>query len=221
MYNVLIVEDQLIPANYLKAIINSSKNFKVNKIATNAKEVKDFLKNNTIDVIFMDIMIQGPISGAELAFDIHIMYPNIQIIFLTAYSEDEMLEYAVNSNAFAYLLKPYREQEIIATLKLLESHLKDDLKNISFLELKENFFYDKKRKKLYKNNNEIILSPKELELVDILCKNYNTTITKNEILNKLQITDTSLRSLIYRIRKKTDENLILNHKRYGYGIGLR
>jgi len=123
--NVLIVEDEPIPAEYLKTIIESADEFKVVDIVDNEDDILKAIHINKIDVIFMDIMIKGSMSGAEVALEVKNIKDNILIIFMTAYSEEEMIEYAAEAGAFAYLLKPYRPDEITATLALARKKLKD------------------------------------------------------------------------------------------------
>jgi len=220
-FNVLIVEDEPIPAAYLKILIEDNEKFKVLDIVQSANEALDVLKQNRIDVVCLDIMLKGAVDGARLSLNIRDKYPQIEIIFLTAYSEDEMLEFASESNSFAYLLKPYRPEEIKATFKLLENKLKHNPSHETkgtTVRLIENYKFDLEKKLLYKENQEIILGKKELDFLNLLCQNPNTTLHTDTILERLNITDTSLRSIIYRIRKATTKDLIVSAKKYGYKV---
>ena len=220
-FSVLVVEDEPIPASYLKAIIEDNSNFEVIKIVASAKKTLEFLHNQKIDVVCLDIMLKGSEDGARLSIDIRDKYPNIEIIFLTAYSEDEMLEFASEANSFAYLLKPYRPEEIKATFKLLERKLKRETPQIeksSSIKLIDNYYFDLENKILYHNSKEVTLGKKELDFLSLLCQNPNATLHTDTIYDRLYISDTSLRSIIYRIRKATNKDLILSIKKYGYKV---
>ncbi len=217
---VLIVEDEKIPAMYLKSIIEESGEFKVVDIVDTADKTLQSIKKNKPDVIFMDIMINGPVSGAELALKIYTLYEKIKIIFMTAYSDEEMIEYASEAKAFAYLLKPYRPKEITATLSLLKSksssrHIKQKKQKA---ELKNGYIYDFEKKVLTKENEIVKLPPKEMELLEILCHNIKTTVSKDTLLESLGVTDASLRALIYRLRKCLGSDVIVSSKKLGYKI---
>ena len=219
--NVLIVEDEIISALYLKNIIEEDNDFEVIDIAASADMTLASIKRNRPQIIFMDIMIKGAISGAELALKISTLYDDIKIIFLTAFSDEEMREYAKDSKAVAYLLKPYISKDIkeaLVLLKELDKSSKQESKDI--VKLKYGFSYNLKEKTLMKNTNIIKLTPKESELINILCQNSNIILSKEEIMESMSIRDTSLRTLIYRIKKHLNYDIILNIKKVGYKIVL-
>ena len=219
--NVLIVEDDIIPAFYLKEIIEENEGFRVVGIARRAKEAEEFLDREKIDLIFMDIVLEGQKSGAEFALEVKQKYKDIDIIFLTAYGDDEIVEYAIESKAFAYLLKPYRVDEIKATLKLFKAQKKDSSASSLILELVDGFSYNKQTKRLYKDNKEVKLSALELKLIQILCENHNITLSRESLAYKLNLKENALRTLIYRLRHHTSVNLIQSIKRFGYKIALK
>jgi len=220
--DVLIVEDDLIPAYYLKEIVEENKSFRVVGIVRSAKEAEEFLQREKIDLIFMDIVLEGQKSGAELALEIKQNHSEIEIIFLTAYGDDEIVEYAIASKAFAYLLKPYRVDEIKATLKLFEAKKKQSASSVEELELIDNFSYNFKTKRLYKEHKELTLSTLELQLIQILCENYAITLSSEVLMQRLGLNSQSaLRTLIYRLRQHTSLRLIQSIKRFGYKIALK
>lgn len=218
---VLIVEDEPISAEYLKSIIESDIEFEVVSIVDSEEEAIDAIHSFDIDIIFMDIMIKGSVSGAEAALRISILKEDILIIFMTAYSEKEMIEYAVESHAFAYLLKPYRPNEILATLELAKDKIKHKRvipKDSNIVELINNYSYNKKEQKLYYYTNEVEMTQKEREIIDLLIENIPNPVDKYTILDKLNISELSLRALLYRLRKRTSKELIQSIKRLGYKI---
>lgn len=218
---VLIVEDEPIPAAYLKKIIEEDEVFIVVDTCASAEEVEQILKMSHIDIIMMDIMIKGKMSGAELALRIHHQYREILIIFMTAYSDKEMINYAVESEAFGYLLKPYRPSEISALLQLAKAKVsipEPDKKSKKRLNLINGYYYDLNKERLCHGKEEVPLSSAELSIIRILSKNHPLVVDKNAILEEMGISELSLRSLIYRIRKQTSKELIQSIKRFGYKI---
>ncbi len=228
---ILIVEDEVISAHYLKKILVIA-GYDVIGMVTKGADAIELAKEEKPDLIFMDIMLKDHISGSEAAKEIYYSAPNISIIFLTAYSDKEMVEFAVESDAFAYLLKPYRDKEILAMLELAKAKMcTKDIKPIqeiqadSFeIELIDGYIYNAQLNRLFLDNNEVHLGAKALQLIQLLCTNKHITLEINMIIDEIWDTPKSgqtLRSLIHRVREATTQDLILNMNKFGYRIGLK
>ncbi|HWQ34687.1 MAG TPA: response regulator [Blastocatellia bacterium] len=82
------------------------------------------------DLVLMDISLSGAIDGIEAAEKIHEQW-DIPVVFLTAYSDSGTLQRARSSGSFGYLLKPFDERELRATVEIalyrhrLEKELKE------------------------------------------------------------------------------------------------
>ncbi len=221
---ILIVEDDLISAEYLKELLERE-GYEIVNIISSGKEAIEFCKENDCDLVLMDIMLEDNISGCEAALEIERYKPNIKIIFLTAYAEDEMIEYAFEAKAYGYLIKPYREKEILATVKLAFSHEheREVEKNIKEdkIALKNGYVYDLKEGKLFKDGEEVALGKRALKLIEILAKNKNKSVSNEQIANYLWGDSkevSTLRALIHRIRKILGKDFIKNINSMGYKI---
>jgi DNA-binding response OmpR family regulator len=215
--NILIVEDEIIPATYLKTLLTSH-GYTVIASVRDGENAIQVAKEKRPHIILMDVMLLGTISGAEAAQQIHFFLPNTLIIFLTAYSDKEMVEYAVESEAFGYLLKPYRDEEILATLKLATAKLKNitqtktktpQSEDQTCIQLVDGYYYHKTYQRLFLNNQEIHLGSKGLQLIQLLCENPSITLDINNLIDELWDTpkpQQTLRSLIHRVREKTSPN---------------
>jgi DNA-binding response OmpR family regulator len=221
LIRVLIVEDEPIAASYLKKIVEKVKGMRVLATAATAEEALSVLANQSIDLIFMDVVIRGTRDGAELAVEVHRLYPQILILFLTAYSDEQIVKQAARAQAYGYLLKPYRPDEIRAALVLVRAALKTKREKEKILELIDGYQYDFPSKQLLREDIEVPLSLLENKLVALLARNHHTTIDSKTLAEMLEITDDALRALIYRVRKETSKNLIRSIKRLGYKIALK
>lgn len=216
MFKVMVVEDDLIAAKYLKRIIESLKDFKVFFIVRSYKEALSCLKQEQIDIVFIDIKLAGKKSGIDLAKTISDSFSNTFFIFLTAYSNSEFIQEAAKTKAFNYLLKPYRPQEIEAVLILAKDSLNKEKGAV--LNLVDNYAFNMLSRRLYKNGKEVVLAPKELALIEYLAKNSNIIVSKEALMNLLDTSEEALNSLIYRIRTITSKAIISTFKGIGYKI---
>jgi diguanylate cyclase len=120
--NILIVEDELIIAKNTARKLHDF-GYNVVKIVSNGQAAIDFVSLEQPDLVLMDITIKGEIDGIEAASQIKAI-SNVPIIFLTAYANDETLDRAAETGCYGYLIKPYKEQELHATVKMaLSKHL--------------------------------------------------------------------------------------------------
>jgi diguanylate cyclase len=113
---ILIVEDELLIAENL-AIKLKKMGYLVSEIAPSGKAALEHIHKETPDLIMMDISLKGNMDGIETAAKIREI-KEIPIVFLTAYADDETIERATQIGCYGYLLKPFKDKELQATLKM-------------------------------------------------------------------------------------------------------
>ncbi|MEA1954409.1 MAG: response regulator [Campylobacterota bacterium] len=221
---IIIVEDELIAAEFLKEILEET-GAEVIDIIDTGKEAIEICNKKKPDVIFMDVMLSDRISGCEAAVEIYQQTPESKIIFLTAYIDEEMIDYAAQSNAVSYLTKPYNKEQIIATLKLVTTRrdsIKKPLpKKADKIYLKNGYIYQTQQNRLLKNNKEVELGPTGLKLIELLSTQPDISISNVQISMYIwgkEVNDKTLRSLMFRIRTATDAELVKNVSGTGYMI---
>jgi len=222
---IIIVEDELIAAEFLKEILEET-GAEVIDIIDTGKEAMEVCIKKEPDVIFMDVMLSDNISGCEAAVEISRKNSHSKIIFLTAYIDEEMIDYAAESGAVGYLTKPYNKAQIIATLKLVtlrKDTLQEDIdENISDkVFLKNGYVFFREEQRLLKNGVDIEMGAKVRKFIALLCDTPNKLVSNEQISMHVweeQVNDRTLRSLIYRVRNLTDEDFITNLSGMGYMI---
>lgn len=90
---------------------------------TDCDEAIDFVTKNNIDVAFLDIRMRG-MDGITLAKKLKVIKPELNIIFMTAYSEYAME--AMKLHASGYLLKPPVEEDVIKELNDLRKPIEEE-----------------------------------------------------------------------------------------------
>jgi signal transduction histidine kinase len=113
---ILIIEDERIIAYDIKHHLEKS-GYLVLAIFAYGEEAIEQAGSLQPDLILMDIMLKGKINGIEAAEQITSKY-SIPIIYLTAYSDDNTLKNAKITQPFGYILKPFDETQLIATIEI-------------------------------------------------------------------------------------------------------
>jgi diguanylate cyclase (GGDEF)-like protein/PAS domain S-box-containing protein len=114
--SVLIVEDERIVAQHIKTQLTRL-GYTVSGIAASGRQALDAAAAQRPDVILMDVAIEGPMDGIETAGRLP---PDAAppVIYLTAYAEEATLARARATTPYGYLLKPFTERELHATIQM-------------------------------------------------------------------------------------------------------
>jgi len=225
MHSIVIVEDELIAAEYLKELL-SANGFSILAVIDNGTEALERIPQLKPNIVLMDIMLKDHISGSEVALQLKHKAPDTAIVFLTAYAESEMLEYAIESNTYGYMMKPYEEKRILTSLKIILSRIEKDKKKTVSVEtqqvnISEKLTFDLKKRRLFYDQQEIALGVKPLAILHTLCKQPNVTVSAEQLCLNIwgEVKDTSmLRTQISRLKKSLNEDVIENVKGLGYRI---
>ena len=124
--NILIVEDELLIAKNLFYKLEKL-GYQIADIVSSGADAIQRAEEMKPDLILMDIVIKGDIDGIETAARIH-QELDIPIIYTTAYADDETLQRAENTGSYGYLLKPFKERELHATIKIALSKHQEAVK---------------------------------------------------------------------------------------------
>ncbi|AXI08640.1 DNA-binding response regulator [Oceanobacillus zhaokaii] len=112
MWRVLLVEDQPIVRQGLKVILEQDENITVTHQAENGREAIGILEKHLIDFIMMDIRMPE-MNGIEATRKIKKQWPNIKILILTTFNDDEYALNALKEGANGFLLKTSEPRKLI------------------------------------------------------------------------------------------------------------
>jgi len=224
MVKIVIVEDELIAAEYLKKLLLSH-GFHILAVIDTGKKALETIPKLAPDIVLMDIMLKDNISGSEVALQLKQTAPHVAIVFLTAYAEEEMIEYAIESNTYGYLMKPYDDARISTSLKIILSRIEKEKQTpitiSNLVNINKNYTFDLEKKRLFKNSTELPLGHKSLDLLESLCKQPNISVSSEQLC--LAIWDepknvSMLRTQVSRTKKEMGIDVIDNIKGLGYKI---
>jgi DNA-binding NarL/FixJ family response regulator len=112
MWNVLIVEDQSIVRQGLKLMLEQDGKIRVVAEAENGEEAIKKMEAHVIDVVLMDIRMPV-MNGLEATRKIKERWPNVKILILTTFNDDEYAIQALKYGANAFLLKTSDQNTLI------------------------------------------------------------------------------------------------------------
>lgn len=182
------------------------------------------LKEKRIDIIISDINLKEE-SGLSFIKILREKNIDIPVILLTAYTDKSYLLEATKLKLVDYLIKP-------TDYKTLHNCLMKAAKEIcqsgSFVvEFKNGIIYNVLNKRLFSKTekNEFELTPKEIQLLDFLIKNSNRVSSYEEIKDNIwedssHLSESALKNLVNKLRKKIGKNGIINVSGIGFKVEL-
>lgn len=117
---VLIVEDEPIIAEDIRGLL-ISESFSVVGVAHKGTEALDMLSSRQPNFVLLDINLAGQMSGFDVAEVIHQNY-HIPYIFLSSYDDENTLLQAQRHAPYGYLVKPFQERTLLASIKIAISN---------------------------------------------------------------------------------------------------
>ena len=120
MIKVLIADDQELIRQSLQIVLNSKQDIEVSDVAANGQEVIQCIRKNKPDIILMDIRMPK-MDGVQCTKIIKENYPQIKIIILTTFDDDEYVFNALKYGASGYLLKGVSMDELSDAIRTVYS----------------------------------------------------------------------------------------------------
>ena len=119
---VLIAEDETIIRLDLRALLERA-GFEVCAEARDGEEAVELARETRPEVAILDVKMPH-LDGIEAARRILDERP-IPIVMVTAYGERELVSRAVEAGVFGYLVKPFREQDLIPAIRTAQARHKE------------------------------------------------------------------------------------------------
>ena len=107
---ILIVEDDLVVANDIRRTLEKAK-FRVSGIAVSAEQALEMIASGRPHLVLLDIYLEGARTGIDLAFDLN--QKKISFIYLSANSNQQILEEVKITNPDGFIVKPFREKDLL------------------------------------------------------------------------------------------------------------
>ena len=222
MKKILIIDDDKVNLTVIKKFLEND--FEVMGITESILALNTY-KSFQPDIIITDIDMPV-IDGLELSKKIRDIDKNVKIIVLTGHEKMDYILSAVELNLTKYLIKPVSSETINdAVLKAIDEINNYEVINKRKLLISKNIYWDYEKKILFKDNQEIKLTKKELQLIDLLTTNPNIAKKYDEIgvniwEDKYYYDDIkgSLKTLIHGLKNKLDEKVIVNVSGVGYKL---
>lgn len=124
MKKVLIIEDESLVAHHLKLILTGA-GYRVSGIAESVTSALSVIEEQRPDLVLLDIHLKGELNGIDLARIL--TESNIAFVYLTANFQGTLLEEAKSTMPYGFIVKPFREADLLTTLDVAFYRLQNSL----------------------------------------------------------------------------------------------
>lgn len=175
---VLIVDDEELIRNIIKEYCHNEGY--LTDEACDGLQAIEKVKNNDYDIIILDLMM--PKLDGYSAYGQIKSIKDIPTIVLSARSEEADKLLGFDLGVDDYVTKPFSPKELMARIKTILRRSKPLDNDVFFY---KNLMVDKTGHSVFINNNEIMLTPKEYNLLLYFIENKNIALSREQLLNKV------------------------------------
>jgi two-component system, LytTR family, response regulator LytT len=196
---ILVVEDESIVAKDIQGSLKKLGYLVPTTVSSGEKAIEE-IEENRPDLVLMDIMLKGQMTGIEAANVIKERF-GIPVIFLTAYADENTLSKAKISEPYGYIIKPFKEKELQTTIEMAiyKSEKDDELKKerdlyhsiIENKESKDSIFVraDYRLNKINFDDIYYVEALKDYVVINTSDNSYTTHTTMKEMVRILPAKD--------------------------------
>ncbi len=202
MVKIMIAEDQQLIRESLKVILSSQVEFEVVAAVENGEQILKELQQHPADIILMDIRMPV-MDGVQCTRCIKERYPNIKVLILTTFVEDDLVVQALLQGASGYILKGISLQELHKAINIIMSGgsiLDPEVaqRMICIMQKTESRIDDKQGYSCSTTINKKQLSRREWAIIQLIAEGFSN----REIAKKLIFTEGTIRNSLTVILEK-------------------
>ena len=180
MYNILIVDDEERIRDILKEYFDFEQ-FSYKEASDGAMAI-DMVKNNTFDLVILDIMMPK-IDGFTALREIR-KFSQVPVIMLSARGEEYDKLFGFEMGVDDYITKPFSPKEVVARIKALLKRAGAGAEKQGVISL-PGIEIDETGRKVIVDGKPVEMTPKEYDILLYMAKNINVVLSREKILEKI------------------------------------
>lgn len=193
---LLIVDDQTLMRDGLKTVLSLEEDFEVIGTASNGVEAIRMVEKYIPDVVLLDIRMPE-MDGVTCIKNIKRIYPDMKVIMLTTFNDEEYIIEALANGASGYFLKDIEMDKLVQTIRDCAEG-KTIMPHDVALKLAEGLSRMSSSKKKEMDKSELDLSEREFELSSMMVQGF----TNKQISMMIHISEGTVRNYISNIYSK-------------------
>ena len=205
---VAIADDQVLFRKGMVAIVNGFEGIQITLEVDNGRMLLDTLAtaNPRPDVVLLDLSMPE-LNGVETTKLIHKSYSDLKIIILSVYGEDRFVTHLMDLGVNAYLFKNVEPLEVERAIRAVVE--KGFYFNEAFLTAMRNRMLVKKPRRLLTEDLPATLTPRETEVLDLICKQLTAPEIAERLCLSIRTIDGHRANLLEKTGARNTAGLVL------------
>ena len=205
MINILIADDHTMFVDGMESILKAEADFFVTGRSYDGPSVVEFLKNNNVDIVLLDVNLPG-MSGIEVCKEITTNHPTVKVLAISMFNEESFVSEILNNGAKGYILKNTGREELLKAIRTVangESYFSNEvtetimkgLMNQRKASAKSSAFFPK-------------LSRREKEVLKLIAQEFTTQEIADSLFISLKTVESHRSSLLSKLNARNSVGLV-------------
>ena len=203
--DILLADDHKIIRDGISSLFSDEPGFNIIAEAENGNEVLILLKAHSPDIVIMDISMPG-MDGIECTNILKQLYPDLPVLILSTFNEEEYVTQVFKSGASGYILKNSGKEELIQALNSILSG-----KPFYCSEVTQTYIESQTQPKVNKSKSQEILdtlSEREMEILLLIIHEHSNSEMADTLFISVRTVDAHRRNLLNKTGLKNTAGLV-------------
>ncbi len=209
---IILVDDHALVRDGIKSVLQTEDNIEIVGEASNFEELQIYLDNKKCDIIILDISLPD-VSGIQICNILKTKYPNIAVLMLSMYINEEFILKAIEAGAKGYLPKNTNRKELIAAVKSIfngDEYFSNEISGI-ILKSYVNNVQNKKE-----NNGTEELTKREKEVLKLFAEGHTNAEISDKLFISVRTVESHKNHIMQKLDLKTTVDLIKYAIKHNY-----
>lgn len=198
MTKIILADDHQMIREGLSALLSDEDNIEIVKTASNGKEVLDFLKKETADLVLMDINMPE-MDGIQATKTIKKKYAKVKVLILSMHNKEGFVKNAIEVGADGYILKNTGKNELLLAIDHIttgNTYFSQDVTRTLISNMREG------------QSDAVTLSSKEKAILELLSDGFTTPEIAEKLMSSQHTIETYRRNLLLKFDAKNVSEMI-------------
>jgi len=200
--NIILVDDHQIVRDGIKSLLSNVEDIEIVAEVSGAKELFEFIKKDAPDIVITDISMPE-ISGIEITKRLADNYPQIKVLILSMFINEDYIFNSINAGAKGYLPKNTTAEELIEAVRTIYSGKEFYNKTVSDIMLKH---YISKAKN--PDEKEETLSKRELEILKLHAEGLNNKEIADNLFISIRTVESHKNHIMQKLKLKNPVDMV-------------